>query len=242
MIWFVVTDAKGASMAPPPVTVTPMTESPLANGENYYLEMYNRMIHGFNQWLFSWLTISNDTTDTLSAIIPEPLKTGTTNFMSNLINEPLTIVASLLEGDKSNALKSATRFIINTTVGFGGVVDAASHLGYSSDYRDLGLAMCKYGIPPGPHIVVPLVGPRTLRDGTADVVLINVLYLSLIASVFGASPNMSVLIGIIFMETIGDLALLRQIDSPDANDMNKSYEVIRDHYLSSRKLKCRDIE
>lgn len=208
--------------------------------ENNYLEMYNRMMHDFNQWLFSWYASVNNTSDTVSTMIPNSIKGGSANFMSNLINEPLTIAASLLGGDQSNALNSATRFIVNTTVGFGGIFDIANHLGYPPDYRDLGLAMCKYGIPAGPHIIVPLVGPRTLRDGTADVVLVNVLYLTLLATFFGTSFNAGVIVSIILMETIGDLALVRQIDSPTISEMNNSYETVRDQYLRSREEKCQN--
>lgn len=214
--------------------------APASYAENHYLERYNRMMHSFNQWLFSWLTPSNNTTESISAMIPRPVKAGTANFMSNLINEPLTIAASLLEGDQANALNSAARFIVNTTVGFGGIFDVAHRLGYPSDYRDLGLAMCKYGVPAGPHVIVPLVGPRTLRDGTADVVLVNVLYLTLLATIFGTSPNVGVIVGVILMETIGDLAIVRQIDSPEMDEMNDSYEVVRDRYLLAREIKCQD--
>jgi len=207
--------------------------------ENKYLESYNRIIHSFNQWLFSLFISHDNVKENINNIIPNSIKTATTNFMSNLINEPLTIAASIVSGDKVNALSSTTRFIINTTVGFGGFIDIANYIGYSPNYRDLGLAMCKYGVPPGPHIVVPLVGPRTLRDGAADVFLVNALYLTLLASLFGTSFNTGVIIGVILMETIGDLVLVRQIDSPEINEMNLSYEMVRDNYLNLRESKCK---
>jgi phospholipid-binding lipoprotein MlaA len=208
--------------------------------ENFLLEKYNRMMHGFNQWLFSWFSPEENAADPLTSLIPGPVKDGTVNFMSNLVNEPLTIAASLLEGDEANARNSATRFVVNTTLGLGGLIDVAKRLGYTSQHRDLGLAMCKYGVPAGPHIVVPLVGPRTLRDGTADVVLVNAMYLTLLATIFGTSPNVGMVIGIILMETIGDLAIVRQIDSPSMDEMNEPYENIRDRYLLAREAKCRD--
>ncbi|CAK0774531.1 phospholipid-binding lipoprotein MlaA [Gammaproteobacteria bacterium] len=237
---FVATNV-GVAAAPDPVTVL-TTVAPDVYAENYYLEMYNRMMHSFNQSIFSWLAPAHSTTESIATMIPDTVKVGAANFLSNLINEPLIIAASLLEGDHVNARNSATRFVINTSVGLGGILDIAGRLGYSPDYRDLGLAMCKYEVPAGPHIVVPLVGPRTLRDGTADVVLVNVLYLTLLTSIFGASPNVGVITGIILMETIGDLAIVRQIDSPPMDEMNNSYEVIRDRYLHLREARCRDID
>lgn len=208
--------------------------------ENYYVENYNRMMHGFNQWLFSWITPSANSNETISNLIPGPVKTVGANFFSNLINEPLTIAASLLEGDHANALNSSTRFLLNTTLGLGGLLDIAGQFGYQEKHRDLGLAMCKYGIPAGPPIIIPLVGPRTIRDGSADVVLVNAIYLTLLASIFGTSANVGMIVSIILMETIGDLAIVRQIDAPEINEMSESYEKVRDRYLHDRAKKCQN--
>jgi len=238
-VYLIATTAIATPATAPISTATTITSTVYA--ENYYLDMYNRMMHDFNQSLFSWLSPTHGASEVISTMIPGTIKVGVANFLSNLINEPLTIAASLLEGDRVNALHSTTRLIVNTILGLGGLFDIADYLGYPSDYRDLGLAMCKYEVPAGPHIVVPLVGPRTLRDGIADVVLVNVVYLTLLASIFGASPNVGVITGIILMETIGDLAIVRQIDSPEINEMGNSYEIVRDRYLRSRETRCRDI-
>jgi len=208
--------------------------------ENYYLEAYNRMMHGFNQWLFSWLTPESNQEESIGTMIPKPIKVIGINFFSNLINEPITIAASLLEGDKKNAFNSSARFTLNTILGFGGLFDVAGYFGYKPDYRDLGLAMCKYGIPAGPPIVIPLVGPRTIRDGSADVVLVNAVYLTLLASIFGTTANIGMIVSIILMETIGDLAIVRQIDAPEMHQMSEPYEIVRDRYLLSRENKCRN--
>ncbi|CAK0769251.1 phospholipid-binding lipoprotein MlaA [Gammaproteobacteria bacterium] len=234
--WFVTNDIHATPIYQS--IVSELTTNTIIYKENNYLEMYNRTMHGFNQWLFSWFAPVGKTTDTIFSMIPTSIKAGSANFISNLINEPLTIVASLLGGDQYNVLNSAIRFIMNTIIGFGGIFDVANHFGYPPDYRDLGLAMCKYGVPAGPHIIVPLVGPRTLRDGTSDVVLVNALYLTVLATFFGTSLNTRVIIGIILMETIGDLALVRQMDSLEINEMNDPYEIVRDRYLRSREIKC----
>ncbi len=230
-----------AHAIPPP----PPTPPPDSYSENYFLDKYNRMMYRFNEWLFSWINPGENKNETHRGIadhIPAPIKTGTANFLTNLINEPLTIAASLLEGDQDNAFRSTTRLLVNTTIGIGGIFDVAGYFGYTGDYRDLGLAMCRYGIPAGPHVVVPLVGPRTLRDGMADVVLVNVLYLSVLAAIFGSTSSPAFITSVVLMETVGDLSIIRQIDSPEVSEMGDGYEKIRDRYLQMRDFRCRSAD
>jgi phospholipid-binding lipoprotein MlaA len=81
------------------------------------------------------------------------------------LGEPLTVVSNLLAGDLSAADVAARRFVINTFMGYAGVVDVADeHYGYAREPADLRRPLCRYGVPPGPLIVVPFFGETHLRD------------------------------------------------------------------------------
>ena len=74
----------------------------------------------------------------------------------------------MLQGDTDNAGAATNRFIINTTIGVGGINDRATELGIAQRREDLGQAMAKGGVGTGPHIVLPILGPSNFRDVTGD--------------------------------------------------------------------------
>jgi phospholipid-binding lipoprotein MlaA len=85
------------------------------------------------------------------------------NFFDNL-REPVTIVNEVLQGRPEPALQSTGRFLINTTVGFLGFFDPASDMKLPAHPTDFGVTLAHWGVPEGPYLVLPFIGPTTLRD------------------------------------------------------------------------------
>ena len=86
-------------------------------------------------------------------------------FLSNL-KTPLTVVNDLLQLNFKNAGKDLSRFIINSTIGFFGVYDVADRIGLEPNYQGFGTTMAVWGIPSGPYLVIPFLGPSNVRDFT----------------------------------------------------------------------------
>ncbi len=97
-------------------------------------------------------------------VVPEPVRGGIGNFFRNL-REPYVMVNDLLQGKPGEAGKDAGRFIINTTLGFGGFADVATDIGIGRNEEDFGQTLAVWRVPPGPHLVLPLFGPSNIRDG-----------------------------------------------------------------------------
>jgi phospholipid-binding lipoprotein MlaA len=94
---------------------------------------------------------------------PSWLQTGVGNFFANL-TYPGTALNNLLQGKVVAAGQDTLRFVINTTLGWGGVLDVASGAGLPHHDEDLGQTLGKWGVPAGPYLMVPLLGPSTVRD------------------------------------------------------------------------------
>ena len=97
------------------------------------------------------------------ARLPQPVRNGVGNFFSNLW-EPSTILNDLLQGKWGHAGRDTGRFVINTILGLGGLMDVATHLDLPKRNEDFGQTLAVWGVPAGPYLVVPLLGPSNLRD------------------------------------------------------------------------------
>jgi phospholipid-binding lipoprotein MlaA len=95
--------------------------------------------------------------------VPRVVRTGIGNVLSNLAF-PTTIVNDLLQLKLKDAFVDISRFAINSTLGIGGLLDPASHFGIPRNNEDFGQTLGRWGVPAGPYVVLPLLGPSTLRD------------------------------------------------------------------------------
>ncbi len=120
----------------------------------------------------------NDTVDTVvlrpmakvyQAVMPEFAERGVRNFFSNL-GEVRNAVHNTLQGKLDGTARSTGRFLINTTVGIGGLFDVASKIGIDAAREDLGQTLGVWGLNSGPYLVLPILGPSSLRDGVGVVV------------------------------------------------------------------------
>lgn len=99
-------------------------------------------------------------------ITPQPVRTGVTNFFGNL-GDAWSFVNSVLQLRGREAFDSLVRFGTNTVLGLGGVLDIASEAGIARHKQDFGLTLGRWGVPTGPYLVLPLLGPSTVRDTAA---------------------------------------------------------------------------
>jgi len=95
--------------------------------------------------------------------LPPKIKLGFSNFFNNL-EEVDTFVNQLLQGKPKESINDFTRFLINTTIGLGGFIDVASKVGLERHEEDFGQTLAVWGVRQGPYIMLPILGPSTLRD------------------------------------------------------------------------------
>ena len=106
-------------------------------------------------------------------VLPIPIKSGVSNSLDNLSNL-VTIPNNILQGDLKKAGINSGRFVINTTIGLLGLIDAAELLGLPEyEKEDYGQSLAKLGVGPGCYLVLPVLGPSTVRDTAAS--LANVM-------------------------------------------------------------------
>lgn len=96
-------------------------------------------------------------------ITPKPARTAISNFLDNL-RMPLTVVNDLLQLKPLDAVRDTGRFFANSTVGLAGFFDPASHWGMPPHSEDFGITLARWGVPSGPYLQIPLLGPSDVRD------------------------------------------------------------------------------
>ena len=127
-------------------------------------EGYNRAMFGFND-AADRLVIKPAATVYAKAT-PELFQFLVGNFFTNL-GEVSNSVNNLLQGKPKAAFMDVTRFTVNMTIGFFGLGDPATELGIERSNEDLGQTLGKWGVPTGPYLVLPFLGPTSARDFTA---------------------------------------------------------------------------
>jgi phospholipid-binding lipoprotein MlaA len=127
-------------------------------------ERLNRSTYAFNDAVDR--TVLKPVATAYRRFAPQPVRTGVTNFLSNL-SYPTTMVNNALQLKLLAALSDAGRIVLNTTLGLGGLLDPASAAGLARNDEDFGQTLGWWGVPAGPYLMLPLLGPSTLRDGPA---------------------------------------------------------------------------
>jgi phospholipid-binding lipoprotein MlaA len=141
------------------------TDNAEAQGPCDPWEGVNRDIMGFNigfdRYVFKPVV-------TGYRVVPAPVRKNVNNFLTNL-GEPLNVVHGILQLNGKAALTSLWRFILNTTLGLGGIRDFAGENGLHYIDQNLGKTMGRWGVPAGPYVVLPILGPSSVRDTTGKV-------------------------------------------------------------------------
>jgi phospholipid-binding lipoprotein MlaA len=126
------------------------------------LEKVNRAVFAFNDAADK--AVLTPVAKGYRAVLPGFLRTGISNFFSNL-EDVWVSVNDLLQGKFQQGAEDATRVIFNSTFGIGGLFDFASDNGLAKHNEDFGQTLGVWGITSGPYLVLPLFGPSTFRDG-----------------------------------------------------------------------------
>jgi phospholipid-binding lipoprotein MlaA len=149
-------DISQADAAPP---VTPADAPPMYTYDPW--ERLNRFTYRFNARFDSaiFLPVTNT-----YLRIPSPLRSGVHNFFDNL-GEVDSVINYVLQWRLKFGLRSLERFAINSTIGIGGLIDVATKLKLPGAPTGFATTLSKWGMHPGPYLVLPLLGPSTLRDG-----------------------------------------------------------------------------
>jgi phospholipid-binding lipoprotein MlaA len=125
------------------------------------LEPTNRVFYAINNGLDT--VILRPLALGYRAIVPEPVRNGVHNALSNL-GTPVQLANDMLEGKPRRAGDTVMRFVINTTVGLLGFIDVATKWGYPNHDADFGMTLASWGVPEGPFLFLPVLGPSDPRD------------------------------------------------------------------------------
>lgn len=131
------------------------------------IEPVNRAIFSFNQVADDVLI--GPLARGYRAVMPSMIRRGVRNVLSNL-RAPVTLANDLLQFKPDRALVTGGRFLLNTTIGVGGLFDVATDWGIQGHREDFGQTLAVWGYPEGPYLMLPLLGPSNPRDTTGLVV------------------------------------------------------------------------
>ena len=130
-------------------------------------ESWNRGVYKVNDKLDR--AIAKPVARTYVRIVPQPIRTGVSNFFENL-DTPTVMINDALQGKFLAAANDLGRFLFNSTIGLGGILDPATSAGMDKNNEDFGQTLGHWGVHPGPFVELPILGPSDLRDAPARVV------------------------------------------------------------------------
>ena len=160
------------------------------------------------------------------AVTPQFVRAGISNAFTN-IGDVGTAVNNLLQGKPGNAFSDAGRFIVNSTFGILGLFDLATPMGLEKHSEDFGQTLGKWGVESGPYIVIPLMGPATLRDVAARPVDAYTGYFRYLDHI----PTRNSTFGVEIIDLRANL--LGASDTLDTAALDK-YQFMRDAFLQRR--------
>lgn len=127
-------------------------------------EPFNRGVHAFNEGVDE--AVLKPVAGAYRQVLPELVQRGVENVFGN-VADLWSAANHLLQGKPEPAAEMTMRVVINTWLGLGGLLDVASEAGLHRQPEDFGQTLGRWGLGPGPYVVLPLFGPRTLRDAAA---------------------------------------------------------------------------
>lgn len=125
------------------------------------LEKYNREVYKFNNVVDQ--AVLRPAAVGYRKVTNPPVRRSISDFFTN-IRMPINVVNDLLQAQPTHALQDTGRFLVNLTLGIGGFFDPASQLGLPLQDNDFGITLARWGVPEGDFLMVPLLGPSTMRD------------------------------------------------------------------------------
>ncbi|NJN52082.1 MAG: VacJ family lipoprotein [Gammaproteobacteria bacterium] len=164
-------------------------------------------------------------------VVPRFMRRGVSNFFNNL-TYPVVVVNQFLQGKWRDGFADTGRFLVNSTLGIGGLFDPASRAGLDAHEEDFGQTFAKWGVASGPYLVVPFRGPATIRDGGGAIVDSAMFPPRYSDDV----PLRNSLTGLYFLDQRAALLDVDQLVSGDR------YTFMRDAYLQRREFLILDGE
>jgi phospholipid-binding lipoprotein MlaA len=189
---------------------------------------FNRKIFAFNEFADRW--VMKPVAKGYQKVTPSIVRRGIGNFFSNL-TYPLVAVNQFLQGKFTLGASDTGRFIVNTTLGIGGLFDPASGAGLQAHDEDFGQTFAKWGIHAGPYLVLPFLGPSTVRDGFGSAVN---FYAQPVRYLVDDEKTRYGMTALYFIETRASLLDTEQFIGGDR------YIFIRDAYLQRRDFLIHD--
>lgn len=192
----------------------------------------NRAIFQFNETVDRW--VMEPAAEGWDFVMPERAEQGVTNFFANL-RMPLVFLNNLLQAKPVAAGQDVGRFVVNTTVGVAGFFDVASRLDIPAHDEDFGQTLGYYGLSPGPYMVLPLLGPSSVRDTVG-------------LGVDGVSRpevwliDLGIRLGAAGIDAVNTRAQLLEEVRESRESAFDFYVFVRNAYLSNRARKVRDGE
>jgi phospholipid-binding lipoprotein MlaA len=192
------------------------------------LETVNRATLRLNQGL-DWLLL-DPITHLYGFTVPDPAKRAVIRFLSNL-DSPAALTNDILQREWKDARTTAARFVMNTTAGLAGLFDPASALGIEGHDSDFGQTLALAGVHSGPFLMLPALGPTTLRDGLGN--LVDVLFRP---TTYILSPGAQIFYTTIHSGTSG--LAIREANSKEIRILRDSsidyYATLRNAYYQTR--------
>lgn len=192
-------------------------------------EGFNRASYKFNDALDR--AVAKPVAKGYKKVTPRVVRTGVSNFFSNL-GTLTTIANDVLQGKMKQAGHDSGRFLLNSTLGLGGLFDPASAAGLERNNEDFGQTLGKWGVKSGPYLMLPILGPSTVRDTFArlpDQFTYPVNYLE-------DDSTRYILRGVEFLDLRADLLSL----DPQIEKSYDKYAFIRNAWLQRREFLVTD--
>lgn len=136
------------------------SNEPLSGADYDPWEGVNRDIYAFNRTVDDYFL--RPVAKGYDFVLPQFAQTGIGNFFDNL-RAPTSALNNFLQGKPKRGFEDIARFLFNSTIGIGGLIDIASRGGLEENYEDIGQTLAVWGVPSGPYVVLPFFGPSTLR-------------------------------------------------------------------------------
>jgi len=165
------------------------------------------------------------------AVVPEFARRGVTNFSRNLFT-PRSAVNNFLQGKPGPGFSELGRFIINTTLGIGGLIDIATAQGMPVYDEDFGQTLAVWGIPEGPYLFIPILGPNTLLDAAS-------IPIDIASDPLYHYDNSSVRDKVYVLRVI-DLRMCLLTAETLLEDSKDPYLTLRESYLQNRRFQVYD--
>ena len=195
------------------------------------LEPWNRGVYQFNDVIDT--NVLKPVATTYTNITPDPVRRGVGNFFNN-IRDVWSAANAALQLRPQEALENLFRVGVNTFIGLGGVLDVATEMGIPRTRLDFGQTLGRWGVPSGPYLVLPLLGPSSVRDATGTGVQFRVNdYTEFDDSTLQASLTV--------LEVVDTRAGLLRAGTMLNEAAIDKYSFMRDFYLQRRQNQIEDL-